>query len=150
MWSSTHGAIGGAIVLVTPDPVMGLGLAFLSHFVMDYLGETSYKSLKEAAIVEANLLLVYICASTLGDFWLLMGGWVMANLPDLIDKPLRIIWGKREWFSCHNGKGLFQAFGYKLGYPVALPLTYWGTMLWNIASTLGFALIMILLRYAAQ
>jgi hypothetical protein len=142
-WSSTHGAIGGAIVLITPDPVLGLGLAFVSHFVMDYIGETGYKDLKEAAFIEACLLGIYIASATLGDFWLLMGGWVMANLPDLIDKPRRLIWKKKEWFSCHDGVGLFQWFGIKLGYPVLVRLTYWQTMLWNVGTTVLFMLTMI-------
>lgn len=136
MYSSFHGAVGAAIVLATPDPVVGLGLAFVSHFVMDYLGEKGYKTLTESIVMESCLLAIYASAASLGNFWLLMGAWVMANLPDLIDKPLRIIGGRKEWFSCHNGKGLFQAFGYKLGYPVAVRLTYNQTVFANVASTI--------------
>jgi hypothetical protein len=150
MWSSFHASVGAAIVLATPDPVVGLGLAFLSHFVVDYIGETGYKSLKEAAFAEGNLLAIYITAASLGDFWLLMGAWVMANLPDLIDKPRRLIWGKEEWFSCHNGKGLFQAFGKKLGYPVLCRLTYTQTVVLNIVSTLIFVAIMVATHYLNQ
>jgi len=147
MWSSSHAAVGGTIVLATPNPVVGLGLAFVSHFVLDYIGETGYKDLREAAFFEINLLTIYIVSASLGDFWWLMGGWVMANLPDLIDKPRRLIWKKKEWFSCHNGVGLFQWFGIKLGYPVLVRLNYHQTVTLNIGSTLLFMLLMLTTYY---
>lgn len=142
MWSSAHASVGGIIVLATPDPVIGLGLAFLSHFFLDYIGERGYKSLKEAAFIEGSLLLVYIGAAVAsGSPWLLMGAWVASNLPDLIDKPRRLIWGKKEWFSCHDGEGIIQGFGAKLGFPTIVTITYWQTIAINVGSTVLFAII---------
>jgi hypothetical protein len=145
MWSSTHGAVGGAIMMVTPDPFVGVGLAFVSHFVMDYIGETNYRDNVEAFIVELLLFVVYMAATSLHpQWWLLVFGWFFANLPDLIDKPRRLIWEKDEWFSCHNGVGLFQSFGIKLGYPVLWRLSYQNTMIWNISSTLVFVIMVLI------
>ena len=131
-------------MIATPDPIIGSGLAFLSHFLLDYLGESSYKDLKEAAIVEGCLLMVFVSASIASSYgWLMMLGWFMSNLPDLIDKPLRIFLGLPEWFSCHNGKGLFQISGKKLGYPTIVRLGYWETILINVASTIILALFVV-------
>lgn len=131
----------------SPDPVIGAGLAFISHFVVDYIGESSIGTTKESAAIEASLLLLYIVGAwATGAFWICMIGWVMANLPDLIDKPRRIIFGKQEWFSCHNGLGLFQYKGRKLGYPIQFKITKEQTILSNISATIVWFLACIILR----
>ena len=70
--------------------------------------------------------------------------WILSNLPDLIDKPLRWFFGLPEWFSCHNGKGLFQWRGRKLGYPVKAKLSRDATLAANVGGTLLLALYLIL------
>lgn len=142
MYSSFHGVVGAIIVAASPDPITGLALAFVSHFFIDYIGESSIGTLKEAAIIEGGLFLVYLLACYLtSNPWLYIAAWVASNLPDLIDKPNRIIRGKKEWFSCHNGEGFFNYKGRKLGYPTLVQLTKYQTLTINIGSTLYFLLI---------
>ena len=142
MWSSFHGAVGATIAISSPDPVLGLGAAFVSHFVADYIGETGYKSNKQAALYEGSLLLLFALGAYLsGEFWLAVAGWIFANLPDLIDKPRRILFGKKEWFSCHNGVGLFQYKGKKLGYPVQIRLTRTQTIALNVIATVLWVIL---------
>lgn len=122
-------------MLTAPNPIVGAVGAFLSHFLFDYIGEAGYGSNKRTAAFEIPLLVAFaISALTWGNFWLVMIGGFLANLPDVIDKPRRIIFGKPEWFSCHNGVGLFQYKGIKLGYPVQIRLTKRQTEIINIAS----------------
>lgn len=131
----------------SPDPVTGAGLAFLSHFALDYIGESSIGDVRTSSIVEGSLLLTYLVASyATGAFWLCTLGWVMANLPDLIDKPRRWFLGKEEWFSCHNGKGLFQYKGKKFGYPVLFRINADITLGVNVALTLLWFSACLILR----
>ena len=142
MYSSVHAATGAIIVAASPDPITGLALAFVSHFILDYIGESSIGTIKETAIIEGVLLLIYILACCITSTpWLYIAAWVASNLPDLIDKPNRILRGKKEWFSCHNGEGFFNYKGRKLGYPTVVQLTKDETLSINVASTLYFLLI---------
>ena len=123
MWFSVHGTTGAAITLATGDYILGGSVAFVSHFVWDYVGESGLKDQFHAAIIEATAFAMFIVGAYLfGNFWLASFGYVMGCMPDLIDKPRRLIFGKKEWFSCHNGEGLFQYKGKKLGYPVLVRL----------------------------
>jgi len=148
MYSSAHGVIGAMAVTVVPDPVAGLAVAFFSHFVLDYIGEASIGNTKQSALIEGALLLVYLIGAALSPSpWLYIAAWIAANLPDLIDKPMRWIFGRKEWFSCHNGKGLFQYKGRKLGYPVLYNLNYTTTLLCNIGGTVVFFLLMLAVHF---
>lgn len=132
-------------MLMAPDPVSGAIGAFLSHFLVDYIGEYGYGSNKRTAAFEIPLLVVYaISALLFQEFWLLMLGMIMSNLPDIIDKPRRIIFGKKEWFSCHNGVGLFRYKNFKLGYPVLVKLDDQETEVINITSVIAFFLLSLL------
>ena len=136
MYSSTHGTTGAAIMIIAPNPI-GAITAFLSHFIWDYVGEASIGNRKKTIVIEGSLLLAFLIASALsGNFWLAAIGWIMSNLPDLIDKPMNWFLGKKQWFSCHNGIGLFQYKGRKLGWPVKYKLTKKQTLGFNIGSTL--------------
>ena len=144
MYSSVHGVSGAIIMTACPDPVIGAGLAFISHFLWDYVGESSIGNTRKSATIEGALLLAFLISLIyVGSPLLAFLGWVLGNLPDIIDKPLRWIYGHPEWFSCHNGKGLFQYKGRKLGYPVKISLTKEQTLWFNIGSTI------IWLLYAA-
>ena len=142
MYSSAHAILGAVVVAICPDPVIGLGLAFASHFLLDYIGESSIGTTKQSALIEGALLLVYLlgCSFTSSP-WLFVGAWIAANLPDLIDKPMRWIFKRPEWFSCHNGPGLFQYKGRKLGYPVVYQLTKKETLTINIAAVFAFVVV---------
>jgi len=142
MWSSSHAAVGGALMIAIPDPVVGGLLAFSSHFVLDYIGETGYNSKLEAFAVESAMIVVYAMGALMtGMPWLLAWAWIASNLPDLIDKPLDLIFGKKQWFSCHNGKGLLSINKWKFGYPVVFRLTKTQTILSNIVLTFLFLFI---------
>lgn len=142
MYTSFHSVIGGTIMLVSPDPVVGAGLAFISHFLVDYIGESSIGDTKRSSIIEGTLLISYLLGAYLGGvIWLGIIGWVMGNLPDLIDKPNRWFRGKKEWFSCHNGEGLFQYKGWKLGYPVMLKISKEDTLLYNFFAAIVWLII---------
>jgi|GEM_PF-4084601 len=146
MYSSVHGVTGALIIAASPNPVVGVGLAFISHFVWDYVGESSIGSTRKSAIIEGTLLIAFIIGafSTQAPLLYLLG-WVIGNLPDLIDKPLRILLGRKEWFSCHNGDGLFQWKGRKLGYPVQISITKEQTLLFNLYSTIIWLLAVSIL-----
>jgi hypothetical protein len=143
MYSSFHGAIGGAIMIAMPNP-LGAVVAFASHFVVDYIGESSIGNTNRSVIIEGLLFAAYLLGAYWGGVFLLGAiGWVMANLPDLIDKPNRWFRGKKEWFSCHNGVGLFQYKGFKLGYPVKLKISKEQTLICNFFATIVWLLICI-------
>ena len=139
MYSSFHGAIGGAIMVAMPNP-LGAAVAFVSHFAVDYIGESSMG--KRWMVIEGLLFIAYLLAAYCGGvFTLGLIGWLMANLPDLIDKPNRLFRGKQEWFSCHNGKGLFQYKGNKLGYPVIWRISKKHTLFANCIATVIWILL---------
>jgi hypothetical protein len=145
MWFSVHGTTGAAITLATGDYILGGSVAFVSHFVWDYLGESGLKDKFHATIIEATAFAMFLVGAYLfGNFWLASFGYIMGCLPDLIDKPRRLIFGKKEWFSCHNGPGLFQYKGKKLGYPVRYSLNDVQTALLNYGVSilwLGIAIL---------
>jgi hypothetical protein len=147
MYSSAHAAAGAAIYLMAPSPALGMAGAFLSHFLLDYLGESAQGDTKQSAALELSLLALYMVSALHADRALELGAvWVLSNLPDLIDKPLRWFFKRPEWFSCHNGKGLFQYKGYKLGYPVRVRLTRDQTLSVNVGATLALSIYLILAR----
>lgn len=145
MYSSVHGVTGAIIMIAAPNPIIGAGAAFISHFLWDYVGESSIGDTKKSATIEGALLLAFLIGAYAADVLLLATlGWVFGNLPDLIDKPRRIIFGKKEWFSCHNGAGLFQYKGRKLGYPVLVRITSEQTLLYNTFATILWLLYCLL------
>lgn len=147
MYSSVHGVTGGLIMAVSPNPIVGGITAFISHFIWDYVGESSIGDTKKSSLIEGTLLALYLAGAFItGEFLLLTIGWVMANLPDLIDKPNSWFRGKDSWFSCHNGKGLFSYKGKKLGYPVKIRITKEQTLIANIGFTVIWFLSCIILR----
>lgn len=145
MYTSFHNVIGGSIMLVSPNPVVGAIGAFVSHFVFDYIGEAGYGSNKRTAVFEIPMLMVFALSAFLFDnFWLIMIGGFLANLPDVIDKPRKIFFGKESWFSCHNGEGLFRYKNFKLGYPIFVRLNVKQTELINILSIAVFFIASLL------
>ena len=118
MRATTHGVIGGMIMMSSPNMVIGSVGAFLSHFLLDHIEESPlFKSRDKNSFVDLSLFVVYFMFCLFSYFPLLgLVGWYMGNLPDIIDKPRRWFFGKAEWFSCHGGKGLFEINGYKVGH----------------------------------
>lgn len=149
MYSHVHGVAGAVVLTATvaignvlnvPSAgiVIGCFAAYVSHFLLDYLGETGYGDNKISSLIEFPHLLTFGTLGFIsGHFWLYFLGWVMGNLPDLIDKPLRLSGIRpQEWHSCHNGPGLFQWKGKKLGYPVKVKLDRDQTIVIGIMATM--------------
>jgi len=120
MFSNVHGVVGtllvvGTFALTGSLPVaivLGGILAFLSHDILDRLGERTFGSIKQMAIFEAISLLVFMFAAWMSGLWVLYAvGWVMGNMMDIIDKKgyLSIIFPAKfgpSWtfFPCHRRK----------------------------------------------
>lgn len=148
MYSHVHGVVGAVVYTATVSignavgaPVwghaVGFFLGYVSHFLMDYLGETGYGDNKISSWIEFPHLFTFGTLGFIsGHFWLYFIGWVAGNLPDLIDKPLAVGFGRKQWHSCHNGKGLFQWNGKKLGYPVKIKLNRDETIVIGIVATM--------------
>ena len=153
MYSHVHGvvgavvytssvAVGSALGSTFLGHVAGASLAYVSHFLMDYLGEHGYGDNKISAMIEVPHLVTFgVLGFISGHFWLYFLGWLFGNLPDLIDKPLRLSGlVPKEWHSCHNGPGLIQWKGKKLGWPVKWNLTRDETIVIGIVSTMVLAI----------
>lgn len=161
MYPHAHGVVGAIVYTASPDPITGSILAFVSHFLLDYLGETGYGTDKFFLQLELSHLLAFGTLGFLsGHFWAFFLGWFWGNLPDLIDKRL-FYFNKPEYksyFSCHNhpgwkiGKhriGIFSFNNWKLGSPVKIKFNRDETIaigvfstallaIWTYAITLGW------------
>ena len=138
-------------MIAAPNPIIGAGAAFISHFLWDYVGESSIGDTKKSSIIEGSLLIAFLFgAGVSGLMFPAVIGWIMGNLPDLIDKPNRWFRGKKEWFSCHNGRGfLMLRLGektYRLGYPVAVRITKDQTILFNTFATIFWLLVCVIMK----
>ncbi len=98
MLSTPHILVGGAIVKFIPNPLISLPLAFLSHFLFDFIPHWDFKiSLKP------NLLLSAFADYAIGlslIFWLSLGdvdqlvillGGISATLPDFVLGSQRVL-----------------------------------------------------------
>ena len=99
--TTMHGAVGAKILALVPNPV-GLVLAFLSHFLLDFFPESYLPPKKWYIAGELSLLIIAIVLIfTMGvSPWWMFWGAVVANIPDLIDTVLFKLKGKRLFF-CH-------------------------------------------------
>ena len=147
MYSHVHGVAGAMIMVACPDKVVGAALAYTSHFVLDYLGEEVYGDNLITGKFEFTHMATFGALGFIsGHFWLYVLGWFFGNLPDLIDKPLDIFLGKNQWHSCHNGKGLFQWKGRKLGFPVKIQFDRDDTIWLGMIATLVLTLFTWIIR----
>ncbi len=119
MYSAFHGSVGVVLVsatyLVTKSEVLAftLGgfLAFLSHDLIDRLGECSLGKGKTMITHEVIPYLIMIGSGLyINYFWLFFVGYICANGMDLIDKKmyLSVLFPKKHkasfWFKCHRRK----------------------------------------------
>ncbi len=117
MYSNVHGVVGTSLVLaahqITGDTtaaiVWGGAAAFISHDVLDSLGEKSYGNLETSIRWELYPLWIFAMAAVWsGHWWLYAVGWIAGNGMDLIDKRmyLSIFWPDRfpfgKYFACHR------------------------------------------------
>jgi hypothetical protein len=115
----------------------GAFMAYVSHFLLDYLGEAPYRPWINLFKVQVPYLIIFILLGIESGYpWLYALGWFFGNLPDLIDKTLDWIFGKKQWHSCHGGPGLFQWNGWKLGCPVKIKFDSHETFMIGLISTI--------------
>ncbi|APZ46751.1 hypothetical protein BW723_10855 [Polaribacter reichenbachii] len=99
MHASTHGAIGIAIITATyvitksekKTFIIGGILAFASHYVLDFIGESPYKTIQEMLFIEVavylwSLILMFFLGKKYLKFSVF--AFFMANLMDYIDKKM--------------------------------------------------------------
>ena len=114
MYPNVHGITGALCTLgtfavtkdVTISAIIGGVLAFLSHDLMDRLGETRYKNL---LYYEALFFAIFCCLAWKSDQTILYFiGWFAGNMMDFIDKKggLSIYNLKKypygDFFPCHR------------------------------------------------
>lgn len=135
MWSAVHGPVGAAIFIAAPNPAVGAVGAFVSHFLLDYIQEGSpFKNRVKDSALEFIFLGIFMAAAYRAEiFWPAMAGWVFGMLPDLIDKPLTWFFGRKSYFSCHNGLGFLRIGAWRFGYPTIVTLTGGQTAFLHVA-----------------
>ena len=117
MYSNIHGVTGALIVsgvaeATGGDPTavaLSVVAAFLSHDVLDRLGEKSYGNMATTLWWEGVPLLVFMILAYLSDqWWLYAIGFIAGTGMDLIDKKLGLAIMFRDRFSfghyfrCHR------------------------------------------------
>lgn len=98
MLSTPHILVGAAIVKAIPNPYISLPLAFLSHFLFDFIPHWDFKiALKPKPLLSAfadytiGLTLLYvISADQLNQPLLILGG-ILATVPDFMMGSVRVL-----------------------------------------------------------
>lgn len=153
MYSNVHGVSGAIIYSSCPNKIIGGILAFLSHFLLDYIGESGYGSKKIEFLIEGVFLLIFLIIAifskdTSGYFI----GWILGNFPDLIDKRLFLNRNCKQYFSCHgfdgwkigkNKFGIFSFNDWKLGLPIKIKLNKKETFKIGVLFTVLFIVLFI-------
>jgi hypothetical protein len=118
-----HMMVGMAVAKLSRRPALGLPLAFLSHFALDAIPHTNFPGLAGRSPsgvpmwevfavlmeVELALLLVLALAMRRHDRRLLVGGAIVAFLPDLVELlpvvgPQLATWPGTAWYvHLHHG-----------------------------------------------
>lgn len=95
MLETPHALVGAVLVMYAPNPLLGLVLAFFSHFVVDMLPHWNWRPdtrpLSLLGIVLDLILaeiLVFYLFSQNGNNWLIPLGAFAAILPDLLEVPM--------------------------------------------------------------
>jgi hypothetical protein len=129
---SLHAAVGIAVVKLMPEyPIVGIVVAFISHFVVDLYPEWYKKSGKPIeSIKSVRELYIYICGysaterlmigievllaiGVIGALWhvqspMLWYGAMAALLPDIIEAVnVKLLKRRKLWF-CHGGSFPFR------------------------------------------
>jgi len=138
MYPTTHGHTGATITTISVATLgiekglpIGLAGAFISHFLLDYLQEYNYGSLK--ALIKAQIYSLIVFIACLIALYIskeyiyvvtFILGYLTGNAPDIIDKKighLKHAKPKEKRLSCHNGNSRFFRIGsFKLGYPTLI------------------------------
>lgn len=112
MYPNTHGVVGTLCAIatysITNDYFSSSFIAFISHDVMDRLGEKRFQTL---FYHEAVLFAIFCFLAWKSDQTILYAiGWIGGNLMDFIDKKFGLsIWNNAKYpygqfFRCHRRK----------------------------------------------
>jgi hypothetical protein len=96
--------MGMAVVYYSPSPVLGVVLAFISHFMVDMLPHWNWRpdtrplSLLGIGLdlILAEILTLYIFRLSGGDGAIILGA-LAAILPDLLEAPAIFLGYKNRW-----------------------------------------------------
>ena len=93
MNATPHTVIGYSMIKLAGGNPFGWLLAFVSHLLADYIGESGgIKTPKQRIIFDIVPTIILFIASYfyggLYEVWLVLLGCIFGNLPDLIDKKL--------------------------------------------------------------
>lgn len=144
MLYTPHFLVGAAIVKLMPDPVIGLPLALLSHFVLDMTPHNDFdikpgmgmRDILSSKFKNRNLFVTFYTLDILlslssffwlffakNNYWLLVGG-VMAILPDVLEQGL-VLFGVRlpGWQDKLQWR-VSKKYGF-ISYPVVCAVALW-------------------------
>lgn len=150
MHAGTHGAVGIAIITATyiftksekKTYIIGGVFAFVSHYILDFIGEAPYKSIQEMLLIE---LAVYAWSTVLmylldiKYFKFAVFAHFMANLMDYIDKKM--------YLSIFMPKEYPYTYYFHSKTQVLLPLNYRETIAAALLSVLLTGFCYLLLRF---
>ncbi|KKP88024.1 MAG: hypothetical protein UR93_C0024G0003 [Berkelbacteria bacterium GW2011_GWA2_35_9] len=119
MLNSAHLILGSAIVAKTSNPILGIFLAFLSHYVLDFIPhydgpENDKKKDEENEIINysalvfdipVSLLLIIYLYLQFGLNFYIFSGALAAVLPDLMDN---VVWWRNISRKLFAWKWLFK------------------------------------------
>ena len=93
MNATPHTVIGYSIIKLVGGNPLGCLLAFSSHLLADFIGESGgIKNTKQRVIFDVIPTIILLIASYfyggIAEVWLVILGSVLGNLPDIIDKKL--------------------------------------------------------------
>ncbi len=150
MHANTHGAIGIAIItatyLITKSEkktyIIGGILAFASHYILDFIGESSYKTTKEMLLIEVAVYLwSLVLMFFLGIKYLKFAVFAhfMANLMDYIDKKM--------YLSIFLPKEYPYTYYLHSKNQVLIPISYQETIMAAIVSAVLIGICFLLLKH---
>ena len=98
MLSTPHLLVGGAIVTIIPNPLISFPLAFLSHFLFDYIPHWDFKiSPRPKPLLAASidyllgLSILFITSIDNINLGFIVFGGLLATLPDFIMASIRVL-----------------------------------------------------------
>jgi len=150
MHASTHGAIGIAIItatyLITKSEkktyIIGGILAFSSHYILDFIGESPYNNMQEMLLIEFavylwSLVLMFFLGLKYLKFAIF--GHFMANLMDYIDKKM--------YLSIFLPKEYPFTYYFHSKNQVLIPISYQATITAAIVSAILISSCFLMLRH---
>jgi len=98
MLSTPHILVGSAIINIIPNPLISLPIAFLSHFLLDFMPHWDFKiTLKPRPLLYALIdyvfgitLVFWITLADTNQLFIILGG-IFATLPDFMMASWKVL-----------------------------------------------------------